>query len=88
MRNNSPTGGALGNVAAQELELLKNVRASINQTQSPEQLKNNLLKTKQDYSAMRQRITEAFNKDFGDVSSPKPDAGRRLKFNPQTGEIE
>jgi hypothetical protein len=42
MRDASKTGGALGNVANQELDLLKNVEASIKQDQSPANLKKNL----------------------------------------------
>lgn len=42
MREASKTGGALGNVANQELDLLKNVEASIRQDQSPANLKKNL----------------------------------------------
>ena len=50
MREASKTGGALGNVAAQELDLLKNVEASIRQNQSPANLRKNL-KTIRDSAA-------------------------------------
>jgi hypothetical protein len=40
MRNNSPTGGALGAIAVQELEMLQKTRVSLEQAQSvPEMLK-------------------------------------------------
>lgn len=42
MRDNSPTGGALGQVAVQELEALQATYGSVLQSQSTEQLKYNL----------------------------------------------
>ena len=47
MRRNSPTGGALGQVAVQELNMLQSTVASLDRGQSPEQLKRNLLKVKE-----------------------------------------
>jgi hypothetical protein len=43
MRQASPTGGALGNVTERELDFLQSVWGSLNQSQSPEELKDNLL---------------------------------------------
>lgn len=42
MRRQSPTGGALGNVTERELGLLQAVAGSLDQAQSPEQLRDNL----------------------------------------------
>lgn len=42
MRDNSPTGGALGQVTERELALLGATVASLRQSQSPEQLRRNL----------------------------------------------
>ena len=42
MRENSPTGGALGNVSEMENRLLQSVYGSLSRTQSPEQLRTNL----------------------------------------------
>lgn len=42
MRKNSPTGGALGQVAVKELDFLQSVKGSLKQKQSPEQLRKNL----------------------------------------------
>ena len=50
MRDASPTGGALGQVAVQELEALQSTVASLVQKQSPEQLRENLEKIKYHYS--------------------------------------
>lgn len=42
MRENSPTGGALGSVSAPELRLLESAQGSLEQSQSKEQLLDNL----------------------------------------------
>jgi hypothetical protein len=42
MRRESPTGGALGQVAVKELEFLQSVEGSLKQKQSPDQLRSNL----------------------------------------------
>lgn len=42
MRQNSPTGGALGGIAVRELDLLGATIANLKQAQSPEQLRRNL----------------------------------------------
>lgn len=42
MRQNSPTGGALGNVTVRELELLQSVYGSIEQSQSKDQFQRNM----------------------------------------------
>ena len=49
MRDASPTGGALGQVAIQELEALQATVASLKQGQSPEKLRSGLNKIKQHY---------------------------------------
>lgn len=50
MRDSSPTGGALGQVAVQELTALQATVASLDQLQSPEQLKQALDKIETHYS--------------------------------------
>jgi hypothetical protein len=49
MRRDSPTGGALGNVAVPELEALQKSIASLDQSQTPEQLRSNLRIVRQAY---------------------------------------
>jgi phage tail tube protein FII len=49
MRNASPTGGALGQVAVKELEALQAAVSSLDQGLSPEALKRNLGQIKQSY---------------------------------------
>jgi hypothetical protein len=55
MRDLSPTGGALGQVAIQELDALQNSIASLNQKLPPDRLKSNLRKVEFHYANM-QRI--------------------------------
>ena len=50
MRQASPTGGALGQVAVQELNFLQSTVASLDVGQSPAQLRSNLEKIKKHYS--------------------------------------
>ena len=49
MREASPTGGALGNVSEKENEYLQSVLGNLEQSQSPEQLKRNLMKLREAY---------------------------------------
>lgn len=55
MRNASKTGGALGQVAIRELELLESALGSLRQSQSPDQLKANLAKAREAITAGQQR---------------------------------
>lgn len=76
MRENSPTGGALGQVAVQEIEFLQSVLSNLDQDQSVEQFKRNLSDTKQAIQQSNQRIIDAYNRDverFG--QSVMPDVG-------------
>jgi hypothetical protein len=57
MRDMSPTGGALGSVAVQELTALQSTVASLDQQQSPAQLRRNLEKIEGHY----QRWMDAVN---------------------------
>lgn len=65
MRANSPTGGALGQVSEQEIAFLQSVVASLDQAQSPEQLKQNLLLAKKAKMESDERIRAAFEADYG-----------------------
>ena len=51
MREDSPTGGALGSVSERELAQLNAALGSISQKQSPEQLEKNLLEIKKYYQS-------------------------------------
>jgi hypothetical protein len=56
MRQESPTGGALGQVAIQELEALQKSIVSLGQDQSPERLKKNLEFIKKRYEEMKRKL--------------------------------
>lgn len=70
MRANSPTGGALGNVAQKENEMLQAVLGSIDQGQSPQQLYANLDRIERELTGAR----EARKRAYQEVYSPKPKA--------------
>lgn len=67
MRDASPTGGALGQVAVQELTALQATLANLDPNQEQEQLVANLTKVKEHYNALmdviRQSQTEAIPTD-------------------------
>lgn len=72
MRESSPTGGALGAIAVQELIALQATVASLDQGQSPKQLEANLKKIRTHYN----RWLQAVNGDAAPVASPKRPAQR------------
>lgn len=59
MRNESKTGGALGQVAVKELDRLEAARASLDRSQSPKQLKENLDNVYAAYTRWRDAATKA-----------------------------
>jgi hypothetical protein len=65
MRNNSKTGGALGNVVVKELELLQSVKSNIQTDQSPSQLRKNLEKARKLKIESDDRIRKAFEREYG-----------------------
>ena len=65
MRDQSKTGGALGQVSERELGLLSSARAAIEQSQSPEQLKANLERYKSLRKKAFDNVREAFVQDYG-----------------------
>jgi hypothetical protein len=67
MRDNSPTGGALGQVAVQEIQYLQSVIASLDQAQSSEQLKRNLETIKAAKRESNKRIRYAYEQTYGTV---------------------
>ncbi len=91
MRQNSPTGGALGNVTERELDLLKASVASLDPNQSKEQLMQNIVKAKKVYVGMMRRIDPEAAGKYMRPAGTKPGtktAPKRLKYNPATGELE
>lgn len=84
MRQASPTGGALGQVAVQELEALQATVASLDQKQSEDQLKGNLMKVKSHYQNWLDAVNESKKeaapaaKGAGGKAAPAPVAGIAL----------
>ena len=65
MRDNSPTGGALGQVTEREIAYLQSVLGNLSRTQTEEQLDANLLTAKQQIQLSFQRIADAYQQDYG-----------------------
>ncbi len=66
MREASPTGGALGGIAIQELQMLQAVLGSLDTAQSPDQLRANLERLKQVYQPIAEKAAAYPNAaDFG-----------------------
>lgn len=76
MRMESPTGGALGQVAVQEINFLQSVLGVLEQSQSAEQLKENLdyvIRAKEESNA---RIRQAYENIYG-ANRQNPQSGRQ-----------
>lgn len=72
MRDNSPTGGALGAITERELAFLQSTIASIQQSQSEQQLDANL-KTLRDFLAgMKDRRRSAYEQQYGGGQGAAP----------------
>ncbi len=65
MRDNSPTGGALGQVSEMENRLLQAVWGNLEQSQSKEQFIENLDLVEQQVQASWDRIDQAYQQDYG-----------------------
>jgi hypothetical protein len=59
MRDASPTGGALGQVAVQELVALQSTVASLDAAQSPKQLREALDKIERHYTKWRETVRKS-----------------------------
>lgn len=88
MRNNSPTGGALGAITEKELDLLKSTIASLDPNQSKDQLMRNIVKAKQAYVGMMRRIDPKAAAKYIRQSGKAPSSQKVLTYNPDTGELE
>ena len=72
MRQNSPTGAALGAISNDENKLLQSTIASLNQNLSAESLKANLRKIHEVRNKALKRARENFEEDFNSVYSNVP----------------
>jgi len=99
MRDQSPTGGALGQVSEMELRLLNSAIQNLDTDQSPEQLRQNLQQIRYHYDNFRGAIERSFEEQYGDrpggqsapaSETPQQGGGQpsRLRYNPETGQLE
>ena len=78
MRDESKTGGALGQVAVQELEMLQKSKASLNQAQNQDQLEKALAKIEGHYQKYRMAMSQArANGEFGGGQAPQRSGAER-----------
>jgi hypothetical protein len=84
MREASPTGGALGQVAVQELEALQASVGSLEVGQSQSELKRNLDKIDKHYKAWLAAVQGA----RGPEAQGTPTNTPTMRFNPTTGKLE
>lgn len=71
MRDQSPTGGALGRVTQQEINLLSAVRGSLDQGQSPTAFRSQLAQVRNQLAKVRQMRQDAYNSTYGHIK-PAP----------------
>jgi len=84
MRDASPTGGALGQVSEMENRLLQSVWGSVEQSQTKEQLVENLQQIKNiraRFATLKQQAYEEDVKRFGAANVPNPETGTMPKTN-------
>lgn len=81
MRAESPTGGALGNVAVPELELLKNTIAPLRQKQSPDQFQGSMQNVVNAYGRILMKLPggRAIAKERGWIGGGKAKPQRATK---------
>lgn len=74
MRDNSPTGGALGQVTERELAFLQSTIANIEQSQSEQQLKENLMILREFIAGSQERRRAAFQQQYSGAQGAAPSA--------------
>lgn len=72
MRAASPTGGALGQVAVRELELLQSTLGSLEQGQDKKKLEQNLEAVSTHYNNWKSAVAEAKSNPNHEVTNPSP----------------
>lgn len=77
MRDESPTGGALGQVAVQELEGLQATIASLDPNMSPPQLKENLMKVRGHYERWADATSRAIREQIDRGERPPVEGARK-----------
>jgi hypothetical protein len=70
MRNNSPTGGAVGNVAIPEMESISNIEAAMVPGQSRKQLEAQLQQVVKASDRAKQSLINSIRRDYGNIEIP------------------
>jgi len=86
MRRNSPTGGALGAIAVQELEMLKNAEASLQRSQSGPEYKKALTEYKAALDSADRAVAEGYKARYGQYPNGYTPAG--IGAQPNSGGIK
>lgn len=73
MREASPTGGALGQVAVQELNMLQSVLGSLDTAQSPDQLLNSLYSIEKHFNNWKRAVKQAETQPSQQQGQPQDD---------------
>jgi hypothetical protein len=81
IRDNSPTGGALGSVTEGEHKLLQSAWASVANSQDPRSLRDNLVYLKKVLADVKRNREAAFDRDFSDM----PEVRDRKTIRDRTG---
>lgn len=82
MREESKTGGALGQVAVRELELLQATIASLDANQSGPQLRANLQRVRRQYEKAMNAYQAAMNQQNGSPQKAKPESNDGWSIEP------
>jgi hypothetical protein len=90
MREASPTGGALGQVAIQELAMLQSTVASLDKGQSEENLKRALAQVRQHFQNWKNAVQQAqqANPAAAPAAPQAPQTPKRRVYNPKSGKFE
>jgi len=70
MRNNSPTGGAVGNVAIPEMESISNIEAAMVAGQSRKQLEAQLNQVIKASDRAKKSLIDSIKRDYGNIEIP------------------
>ncbi|TXH51570.1 MAG: hypothetical protein E6Q97_18115 [Desulfurellales bacterium] len=82
MRQASPTGGALGQVAVLELEMLQATIASLKKGQSQAKLRNGLAQVKTHYGNWKKAVDAANTQEGGAATEAQPTGAWSIKKKP------
>lgn len=88
MRAASKTGGAVGNVSNKEGDKLQSSYVALKTSQSLPQFKENLEKFYKQVEDTKGILKNSYNRKYNMSQPENSEGGGRLKFNPETGEVE